>query len=241
MKLPEISVPIFECTIPSTQEVLRFRPFLHKEYKTILQGIELGDASSFVRTIEQIFSDCTFGKYDIQSQPIFDTEYLFLQLRSKSIGERVEVRYVCNHHGESGPCKQSFLVGLDLGKVGVGGIDTYQKSRLVRLSPTVMLKLKAPTFLSYRFSQTESAAALSDYIYSCTESFIHEEAILRPGIDFGPEDLAEFIDNLSGDQIRKISDFFESVPRVSVDVDLRCPKCKHSETARIEGLNDFFV
>jgi hypothetical protein len=255
MALPTVKYPTFELTVPSTKKKIKFRPFLVREHKLLLQAIELNDSANFINTIYKIIEACTFGKVDVENLAMYDIDYIFLMLRARSIGELVPVEYKCiaevkktNEDGEeiTETCNNKVRLNLDLNQVEVHIPEGYEKNRIIMIGPDMGLKLRAPTFAQFKeLSKIENVGGLFDvteaFIYSCTECVFDGDKIFVPGKDFTQQELSEFIENLHGDAIDKINEFFADMPYVALNIHVRCPKCGNEDDMEIRGLEDFFV
>jgi hypothetical protein len=256
MALPAVKYPTFELTVPSTKKVIKYRPFLVKEHKLLLQALELKDTANFINTIYQIIDACTFGKLDVENLAMYDVDYIFLMLRARSIGEMVPVEYKCMNEvrkvSEDGnasfmePCGTKIRLNLDLNKVKVNIPDGYDEKRVVMIDSDIGIKLRSPTFSQFReLGDIENVDGLFNVtevlIYSCTECVFDGDKIFVPGNDFTQQELAEFIEGIPGDAIEKINDFFMQMPYVSLDVNVRCPKCGSEDRIELKSLEDFFA
>jgi hypothetical protein len=257
MTLPVVKYPTFELTVPSTKKVIKYRPFLVREHKLILQALELKDSANFINTIYKIIEACTFGKVDVEKLAMYDIDYIFLMIRARSIGELIPVEYRCAAEIkkvlEDGtetiePCNTKVRVNLDLNQIKVHVPEDYEKNRIIiaDASSNIGLKMRAPTFAQFReLSNIENVEGLFNvteaFVYSCTECVFEGDNVLVPGKDFTQEELTEFIEGLHGDVIEKINDFFTNMPYVALNTKIRCPKCGNEDEIEIRSLEDFFV
>lgn len=255
MALPIVKYPTYELTVPSTKKVVKYRPFLVKEHKLLLQALELKDGANFINVIYDIINACTLNKLDVEKLTMYDIDYIFLMIRARSIGEMVPVEYRCvadvektSEDGEvtTGPCDTKIRLNLDLNQIKVVVPDDYEANRVIMADANIGIKLRAPTFAQFRelgkidtvdglFNVTEA------FVYSCTECVFDGDKVMVPGTDFNQEELATFIEGLHGDAVEKISTFFSCMPHVSLNMKIRCPKCGNEDKIEIKGLEDFFV
>lgn len=255
MALPVVKYPLFELTVPSTKKVIKYRPFLVKEHKLLLQALELKDSANFINTIYNIIRACTLDKIDVEKLTMYDIDYIFLMLRARSIGEIVPVEYKCvadvTKTSEEGaetiePCNTRVRLNLDLNQVKVHIPEDYEKNRVIMADANIGLKLRAPTFAQFReLSNIENIDGMFNvteaFIYSCTECVFDGNKVLVPGTDFSQQELSEFIEGLHSDVVEKINNFFSYMPYVSLNLKIHCPKCGNEDEIEIKGLEDFFV
>ena len=256
MSLPIAKYPLYDIEVPSTKQKIKFRPFLVKEQKIILQSIEFKDAVNFVNSILNIVDSCTFNKLDMSKLAVFDVDYLFLHIRAKSIGETVPVQYRCmaeiEHVDEDvgevsyETCDTKINVALDLTKIKVNFPENFEQNKIIMVDEHLGLKLKTPNFENFKklekvdnvgkmFSVTEQ------FISDCVENIFTEDSVLLPGVDFSVKDFVEFIGNLPVKAVQLINLFFESMPHVSLLVNVRCHKCGSVDMIELKTLDDFFV
>jgi hypothetical protein len=245
MSLPKIKHPIYEVFLKSLNRKVKFRPFLVKEEKLLLMAKEGDDANEIVKTIKQIISNCMLEEIDVDALPTFDIEMFFINLRIRSVSEAAEMVYTCTnivpdteHEGTTKPCEHKIEFMLDLKNVNY--IEDPEHNSTIKLSETVGMKFNYPTLNfdeqmlldkfedgGYRF-----VSQYLDYIYDSEE--IHKKK------DISDEELKEFFDDLTMDQVKSVRKFFETTPRVSLKQDVTCPKCQHLHHLDVEGLLNFF-
>jgi hypothetical protein len=255
MALPVVKYPTYELTVPSTKKVVKYRPFLVREHKLLLQALELKDSANFINVIYDIINACTLNKLDVEKLTMYDIDYIFLMIRARSIGEIVPVEYRCmvdvektDENGEVtiGPCNTKIRLNLDLNQIQVVIPDEYEASRVVMADSNIGIKLRAPTFAQFReLGKINSVDGLFNvteaFIFSCTECVFDGDSVMVPGTDFTQEEFAAFIEGLHSDAIEKINTFFSHMPYVSLKTKIRCPKCGSEDEIEIKGLEDFFV
>lgn len=233
MALPKIATPTYELSLPSSGEKVEYRPFLVKEEKLLLMAMESGEQKEIANTVKKLISNCTNDKLKIDDLPMFDIEYLFMQLRIKSVEDTVEINPKCNKCGESVKMK------MDLKKVQVvkpkGKIDFN-----ISLTSDIGLTMKYPT-LDMMSDMKPGDEAKSDFIFNtigkCVESVYDNEQVYN---DFSKKELDDFIDSLPQDQFKKVTEFFDKMPKLKHDIKFDCPSCKHENSIELSGLQDFF-
>lgn len=247
MALPKIEHPRFEVEIPSTKEKVKFRPFVVKEYKALLQAVEMRNGKAIVNTIADILKACTFGEVDINSLKVFDIDYLFLTIRSKSVGQMVPIFYTCSH------CNEQSEGILDLGKLKVVYPENYKEEWVIKIDEKSGIVLKLPSFAQWRKNiekmyeeEGDDGSAQTDmfntFIYSCTKSFYEGDEVKLPGVDFTEEELVEYISNLPIEANEKLEEFFDySTPYCVVEFQGKCSKCGADNSFETGSIEDFFV
>ena len=234
MPLPVINAPTYELTIPSTGQTVQYRPFLVKQEKILLMANEGGEASEIVRAMKQIIGNCIQNGYNTDNMPLFDVEYIFLKLRSKSVNEFSEVGFRCPE------CDEVNRVQIDLSGVEISVDDTH--SNKVELTNDIGLIMKYPQLDSVNINDLESndVNVVFEVISSCIDSIYQGEEIHDSG-DYTKQEISEFINNLTQEQFLKIQQFFDTMPKLSHTVPYKCGKCEYDEPLLLEGLQNFFA
>lgn len=234
MPLPVINAPTYELTIPSTGQTVQYRPFLVKEEKILLMANEGGEASEIVRAMKQIIGNCIQNGYNTDNMPLFDVEYIFLKLRSKSVNEFSEVGFRCPE------CDEVNRVQIDLSGVEITTDDAH--SNKVELTNDIGLIMKYPQLDSINMNDLQSTDVdtVFDVINSCIDSIYQGEEIHDSG-DYTKQEISEFINNLTQEQFLKIQQFFDTMPKLSHTVPYKCGKCEYDEPLLLEGLQNFFA
>ena len=245
MALPKVSTPTYELTIPSSGENVTYRPFLVKEEKKLLMAMESKDTKAMTKAMEDIISSCTDGDVVTKDLAPFDLEYFFLQLRGRSIGEIIEVKSprppnftnCCKEAEEDDVCNLS--INIDDISVDTSKITSPE----IKITDTIGIKMMFPQTDMVQKYATEGEDMKSENIFKlvveCIE-YIWEGKEIYKAKDSTKKELTDFLDSLSSGQFTKIKDFFESMPRVSHDVDWICPNCEKSKTLTLTGIDSFF-
>ena len=233
--LPMLATPKYELTLPSTGKKLKYRPFLVREEKILLLAMESGESKDMARAIRDIINECIEDKINIEGLPLFDVEYIFLQLRSKSVGEIAEPVISCPS------CKEGTTIKLNLTKIKVS--NEKEHTPKVPLTEDVGVMMAYPQLkLSEEFdvALVDSDSALAfEVIIRCIDKIWNGEELFDAE-DVGIDAVREFVDNLTQDQFAKIASFFETMPQLKHDIDFICPFCQKEEKITLRGLNDFF-
>ena len=234
MPLPVINAPHYELTIPSTGQSIQYRPFLVKEEKILLMANEGGEPAEMVRAMKQIIGNCLQDDYNTDNMPLFDVEYIFLKLRSKSVNEISEIGFKCP------TCEIVNKIEIDLSEVEVTTNDDHTNK--VELTDEIGLIMKYPQLDSINISDLESADVdtIFNVVSSCIDSIYQGEEI-HDSNDYTKDEIAEFINNLTQQQFQKVQEFFDTMPKLSHTVPYDCSKCDYNEPLIIEGLQNFFA
>ncbi len=233
MSLPVINTPTYELEVPSTKETLKYRPFLVKEEKILLMAMEEEDQKHMVNAVRTIVDNCTFKTLEIKKMPMFDLEYVFLNIRAKSVGEVASVKVLCDDDGET-----YAEVDIPLDKIQV----KFQKdhTNLINLTDDIKIEMAYPTFEMLDGFDENDTKGIFDLIGKCVERVIDGET-LHERADFNKKELTDFLDSLNTKQFAEVQKFFETMPKLSHDVEFTNPNTKKKHKKTLEGLNSFFA
>ena len=237
MALPQANVAKYELTLPSQQKTITYRPFLVKEEKILLMALETGKPDEMLRAIKDIVKSCTFGKLEPDDYPLFDIEYVFLQIRAKSVGEVAKLRLLCPDD------KKTYAdAEVDLTKVEVyvddnhtNKIDLDENRKLGVILKYPSLKILNDGIISGDLKLKDSY----DLIYKSIEQ-IYEGDKVYLAKDSSNEDMEEFINGLTSEQMRKIQVFFTTMPRLEQKIKVKNPMTNIESEVTLKGLADFF-
>ena len=236
MALPKLTTPTYELEIPSTDEKIKFRPFLVKEEKILMMAMESKKSADIVQAVKEIVEECTFNKINISDMPMFDIEYVFLQIRSKSVGEVSKIRVLCPDDG-----KTYANLDLDLNEVKVQVGDDHTNK--IELGNGMGIIMKYPTIDSFRESgiQDINASNMLEVIGGCILQIYEEEGkkVYDPK-DQTKKELTDFIEQLTTDQFKHVQKFFDTMPKLKHEITVKNPKTKKDNKITLTGLNDFF-
>ena len=236
MALPKLTTPTYELEIPSTDEKIKYRPFLVKEEKILMMAMESKSSADITQAVKDIVMECTFNKVDISNMPMFDVEYIFLNIRSKSVGEVSKLKILCQDDG-----KTYADVELDLNEVKVQVGDDHTNK--IELTEDMGLIMKYPTIDS--FSETGirdiNPSNMLDVISTCILQIYEKkgEKTYDPK-DQTKKELTEFIEQLNTKQFKDVQKFFETMPKLKHEITIKNPKTKKESKITLTGLNDFF-
>ena len=234
MALPKLDTPVYELKQPSTGETIKYRPFLVKEQKTLMMASESNDDNQIKEALSGIISNCTFSKIDPLEIPIFDVEFLFLRIRGKSVGEKVELSLLCPDDNKTRVNKSINLeeIGVNMKDGHTNEIEITDKIKMVMTYPT----LDDMIDINYESSDIGDIFLM---IKRCVHE-IHDGEKVYNKVDMSDSELDEFIESLTTQQFEKISEFFETMPKVQHSVEVTNPKTKKKGEVIIEGIQSFF-
>jgi rubrerythrin len=237
MALPINSTPTYTLTIPSTEKLVKYRPFLIKEEKSLLIAQQSEDPMVMVESLKDVIKSCIKDEVDVDKLATFDLEYIFTQIRAKSVGEIVELFLKCDTCTDE---KAVAKVNIDLTTIKVE--KSAEHTNKIELFDDVGIQLKYPTMdvikklESANQSDIESVFGIVvdciDFIYTSSEVFHAKEQT--------KQELMEFLNNLTSDQFIKVQKFFETIPRLKQEITYACPVCGKVHNKVLEGLNSFF-
>ena len=239
MALPIQNATLYTATIPSTKQEIKFRAFLVKEEKALLIAQQSEDQTVMMDTLKQIIKSCVKTELNMDTLALFDIEYLFCQLRAKSVGEIVDIVVACDVCPDE-ETKARVKLSFDLSKLQVNFPTEHTKK--IPLFDDVGVVMKYPSLSMIKDLEGMDQADAESVFKVVTTSIelIYDGDELHYAKDQTEQELQEFLENLNQDQFKKIQQFFETMPKLSKEVQYDCPVCKHHHDKVIEGLNSFF-
>ena len=239
MPLPKINTPTYELTLPSTGKKIKYRPFLVREEKILIMALETEDTEQITNAVVDIISGCILTKgVDVTKLATFDIEYLFLNVRSKSVGESVEVNVICPDDN-----KTSVQVEIDIDSIKIQ--KTKGHKNIIKLDDQYSMKLKYPSLNEFIDSNFESSQESDvdkslNMITSCIE-MIYDKEESWDASDSTKQELEEFIEQLNSKQFKTIEKFFETMPKLSHKLKVTNPTTEVESEVVLEGLASFFT
>lgn len=236
--LPKVEVPTYELTLPSEDRKVKFRPFLVKEEKILYIAQETGDNKQMVQALKEVVDACTFNLLKVDNLPIFDIEYIFLQLRAKSVSEIAKFRTICKDDG-----KTYAEAEVDLTKVEVQVDDSHTNKIVVDENRNLGIVLKYPTLKNYDFSSKSVDTNDMDKVFNILiDSIDHvfEGDKVYPAKDSTKEELKDFIESLPQESFMKIKTFFDTMPKLKHEIEVTNPKTQVVNKVILQGVSDFF-
>ena len=233
MALPKLASAKYELTLPSTGQKVEYRPFLVKEEKALMLAQQAGTQSDMIRAVQDIVSSCTFDVLKPKELPIFDIEYVFLQLRSKSVGEKTQVKITCPDDGET-----QTIVDINLSEVEC--VREVDHDTNIKLTDTIGLVLDYPKIdMMAKLDVEDETTATFDVIKSCINQIYDADNVYVRN-DMEDKDLDEFIESMTHEQFEKVNKFFATMPRIKKSVKIKNPNTGVESEVVLQGMSDFF-
>lgn len=239
MPLPKISTPVYETELPSTGQKIQYRPFLVKEEKLLVLALESEDTKQITTAIKNVIKNCIHTKgIKVENLPTFDIEYLFLNIRGKSVGEEVEVNVICPDDEET-----NAKITIDIDSIKVQFDDEHTNQ--IKVDDHIMMEMKYPSldqFIknNFDFNQNDAIDQSFELIASCIDKIYTEEEVWSAS-DVTKKELIEFLDQMNSSQFKKIEKFFDTMPKLSHTVQITNPKTGVESEVVLEGLSSFFA
>ena len=237
MALPKVNTPTYELAVPSTDEKIKYRPFLVKEEKILMIAMEGKEQSGILDAVKQIVKSCTFDKFDMSKAPMFDVEYIFLNIRAKSVGEISTVNLRCLDDNET-----FVKTEIDLTEVEVKMDEEHtNKIELTEEMGMIMTYPNLDSFADYDVTNI-NASNMIDMIASCIAQIYDKKGEdVYDSKDSTHKELVDFIEQLNSKQFAEVQKFFDTMPKLTHTVTIENPKTKKKSEIVLSGLNDFFV
>ena len=237
MPLPTIVTPSYELNLPSSGKKIKYRPFLVKEEKILILAIESGSIKDISRAIKDVLKNCILTKgVKIDELPTVDIEYLFLNIRSRSIGESIDLVITCPDDNETKVNKQIYIDEIEVKTNEDHNPD-------IKLDDTYTMRLKYPSldqFIDENFNFDEAKDNSFDIISSCIDIVYSDEEAWEAK-DCTKKELLEFVERLNSSQFKEVEKFFDTMPKISHDIEVENPNTKVKSTVKLEGLASFFA
>jgi hypothetical protein len=239
MPLPKISTPTYELELPSTEQSIKYRPFLVKEEKLLVIALESEDTKQITTAIKTVIKNCILTKdIKVENLPTFDIEFLFLNIRGKSVGEQVDVNIVCPDDNET-----NVPVSINLDDIRV--LKNEDHTNKIKVDPTIMMEMKYPSldqFIKNNFDLNNQNAMDQSFelIASCIDKIYTEDEIWSTS-DVTKKELTEFLESMNSSQFKDIEKFFETMPKLSHKIQIKNPKTGVESEVVLEGLASFFA
>lgn len=238
MPLPRIATPTYELELPSTGETIKYRPFLVKEEKLLVIALESEDTKQITTAIKNVIKNCIETKgIKVETLPTFDIEYLFLNIRGKSVGEEIEVNIICPDDEET-----SVLTKINVDEIHVQKDENHTNK--IKLDESLMMEMKYPSleqFIKNNFdlSNKNTIDQSFELVSSCVDKIYNKDEVWVAA-DVTKKELMEFLDQMNTSQFKQIEKFFETMPKLSHTIKVINPKTKVESEVLLEGLSSFF-
>ena len=239
MPLPKISTPTYELELPSTEETIRYRPFLVKEEKLLVIALESEDNKQITTAIKAVIKNCILTKnIKVETLPTFDIEFLFLNIRGKSVGEELEVNIICPDDGET-----QVPVTINLDDIEVQ--KNKEHTNRIKVDDKIMMEMKYPSLdqfvkSNFDFDNKNAMDQSFELIGSCIDKIFTEEEVWTSS-DVSKKEINEFLESMNSSQFKNIETFFETMPKLSHTIKVKNPKTKVESEVVLEGLASFFA
>ena len=241
MPLPKIATPSYELELPSTGKTIQYRPFLVKEEKLLVIALESEDTKQITNAIKAVIKSCVLTKgVKVEALPTFDIEFLFLNIRGKSVGENIDLKLVCPDDE-----KTEVSVSINLDDIKVQKLEGHTKQ--IKLDDNLMMELKYPSlneFIKNNFDPNDKSKnpmdQSFDLIGSCIDKIYNEDEVWVAD-DCSKKEINEFLDSMNSNQFKEVEKFFETMPKLSHTVKVYNPTTKVETDVVLEGLASFFV
>jgi hypothetical protein len=238
MPLPTIATPTYELELPSSGQTIKYRPFLVKEEKLLVLALESESTKDISTAIKTVLKNCIQTKgIKVESLPTFDIEYLFLNIRGKSVGEEIEVNIIAPDDNET-----TIPVKINIDDIKVRTKENHNKQ--IKLDDHLMMEMKYPSLeqfikSNFDFSGDSELDQSFELIATCIDKIYNEEEVWSTS-DCSKKEISDFLEQMNSVQFKQIEKFFETMPKLSHEVELTNPKTKVKSTVVLEGLSSFF-
>jgi hypothetical protein len=240
MALPKIDIPTYEIELPVSKTKIKYRPFLVKEQRNLLMAMESSDSNSVHSAVRDILYNCTLTEsIDIESLPIVDVEYYFINLRAKSVGEVVDSKYRCNNIVNDKECNNLMDSEMNILNIKVEIDET--NSPEIQLNDKLLVKMRYPQFGLVKDSMNiESETDITFNMIAQSIEYIYDGEQFYYGHETPVEELIQFVENMNQQQFEKLEMFFNKLPKMKQKVEMTCSKCNFHHVIDVEGLESFF-
>ena len=238
MSLPKINTPEYKLRIPSTDEEITYRPFLVKEEKLLLIAQETGTEDATYRAVKTIIENCCHGRIDLEKMPLFDMEYIFLNIRAKSIGEIAKLKVTCPDDNET-----KVDIEVDLTKVQVEMDKTHDARIQLSEEPNIGILMSYPSIDTLGQTTTKGNKKDADKLFEMIAGSLYqiwEGEETHDAMDYSMKDKLAFLESLNHSQFEKVQKFFETMPTLKHEIEVTNPKTNVTSTVTLSGMNDFF-
>ena len=232
MALPKLDTPKYQLTLPSTGEMIDYRPMLVKEQKVIMMAQESDDQKEIMNGMADLISSCTFGKLDARNLPMFDVEYIFLKIRAKSVGEVIDLSVICPDDGVTSVIK----------KINIGEIDlqiSENHTKKIDITDNIKLYLNYPILSDISIINDEDDTDTTFKMICRCFKELHSGDEVYHRVDIKDSDINEFLDQLNTEQFMGVTNFFETMPRLRHTIEVTNPKTNVTSEVLLEGLQSF--
>ena len=235
MPLPKIEVPTFTTELPSTGQTIKFRPFLVKEEKVLLLALESEDQKQITDAIVTLLTNCIQSRLKVRNLAMFDLEFLFLQIRGKSVGEDLELKLTCSDDNET-------VVDVAINVDDVKVFKPEEASDMVHITDDITVKMKYPSldqFIKNNFTQEQSQEQVFELVANCIDQVIEGEEV-HESTNYSKKEMQAFLDGLTSKQFENMQTFFANMPKLTHTINVTNPNTGKESEYTLEGLASFF-
>lgn len=231
MALPQLNTARYTTMVPSLQKEVSFRPYLVKEEKVLMMAMETQDQKSIMRAVKEVIKSCVFDDINVDKLAMFDIEALFLALRSKSVGENVNIKLKCD-------CEELTEVNINLDEIQMNDIG---EDNVIPLTSEVGVTMRYPALSDIENIDAEGGIeSMMDMIIKCMDSIYDTDAVHDVSNE-SKESVQSFLDSLNGEQFKKLAEFFENLPSLNYNAEWDCVGCNKHNTMELKGIASFFT
>ncbi len=244
MTLPKLAIPFYDTTIPSTGEKIKYRPFLAKEEKILLMALKGKDVDEITNATKQIINNCiVIENFNIDSLQLYDLEWLLLQIRIKSQGDELSLRFRGYEDTDCEECKKERVITVDLNNAMIEKNDDHTDTIMIDEKAGVGMKMRCPSVSLLgtfeKLKQSDNIDDIFKVIWKCVDS-VFDKSEMHSAKDASEKEYMEFLESLTEKQMAKIEKFFDTMPKLVLNISFKCNKCDRVTTDKIEGLQSFF-
>lgn len=232
LNLQSTTLPQYTLTLPVAGTIHKFRPFVVKEEKILLLAMQSKDLNQINDAMRSVIHACTNGSIDTRKVCTADSEYAFLQIRAKSVGEEVKPQVTCSN------CKKSINAKIKLDEITIATADKQKVDSTIPITDAISIVMRYPTLHDINYEQNEVEIAFN-IAKSCIESFIVDDQV-HEAKEIDPKQVSDFVDNLLPDQFAKIMEFIQGIPELRYSFKYTCPSCSSVVSVEINSVSDFF-
>lgn len=232
MPLPQIEIPTYELELASSGKKIKYRPFLVKEKKILMMAYEAKSTDDAYLAVKQIVNNCTFGQLSVEDMPLFDLQYVFLKIRSKSVGEISKFKFPCPN------CKASISSMINFENVKLQ--KSEENDPKIMINERIGIMMKYPSIKIEKIIETSDVTNVDEKIILNCIDYIFDGDSLYHAADCSNEELLDLLNNLTEEQYKKIQKFFKTLPKLQHPISYECKQCKNTGTFMVDDLNTFF-
>tara|TARA_B100000378_G_C17988436_1_gene392993 strand:- start:265 stop:981 length:717 start_codon:yes stop_codon:yes gene_type:complete len=238
MPLPKITTSEYELELPSNGKTVKYRPFLVREEKILILALESANQKEITNAVKQVIKECVLTKgIKIEQLPAFDIEYLFLNIRGKSVGESIDLLVTCGDDGET-------EVGVTVPIADIQVVKSEEHTKDIEIGDGWTVKMKYPSlsqFIETNFTESADTVEKSFQVIASCIDIVYNKDDMFAAADCTKKELKEWVESLTSQQFQKIEKFFETMPKLTHTLKVVNPKTRKENTVVLEGLTDFFA